>query len=209
MFCVAVINLVKSFLGNNLFSFFSLPPPDRCPLFYPALSGEGLVPVNSSKKLHYLVILTKLSYPIQIRWADIDANRHLRHSVYYDYGAAVRMQALTEKGLTVKKLEELHIGPVLFREEAVFKREIVYEDNITLTLEVLKASADYSRWSLQHQFVKADGTLAAIVTLDGAWIDLVKRKLAVPDQFIRNVFANFPKSQNFEEIPLRKTGPPA
>src|SRR3954471_20096804 len=58
------------------------------------------------------------SQTIQIRWADIDANRHLRHSVYYDYGAAMRMNVLSERGLTTKKLEELMMGPILFREEA-------------------------------------------------------------------------------------------
>ena len=137
---------------------------------------------------------------VQIRWADIDANRHLRHSVYYDYGASMRMNALSGEGLTMKKLEELLMGPVLFREEAVFKREIVFEDVITIDVEVLKAREDFARWSLRHHFTKSDGTLAAIITIDGAWIDLVKRKLAVPGEFIRHVFEKFPKAADFEVL---------
>lgn len=137
---------------------------------------------------------------VQIRWADIDANRHLRHSVYYDYGASMRINALSEEGLTMKKLEELMIGPVLFREEAVFRREIMFEDIITIDVEVLKARHDFSRWSLRHHFTKADGTVAAIITIDGAWIDLVKRKLAVPGEFIRHVFEKFPKAAEFEVL---------
>src|SRR5690349_11784423 len=137
---------------------------------------------------------------VQIRWADIDANRHLRHSVYYDYGASMRINALSEEGLTMKKLEELMIGPVLFREEAVFRREIRFEDIITIDVEVLKAREDFSRWSLRHHFTKADGTVAAIITIDGAWIDLVKRKLAVPGEFIRHVFEKFPKAAEFEVL---------
>lgn len=142
----------------------------------------------------------KIAQTIQIRWADIDANRHLRHSVYYDYGAAMRMNVLSQQGLTTKKLEEFGIGPVLFREEALFKREIVFEDQITLSLELVKTTEDYGRWSLRHHFTKADGTLAAILNLDGAWIDLNKRKLAVPNEFVRNIFENFPKSPDFEMI---------
>ena len=69
---------------------------------------------------------------VQIRWADIDANRHLRHSVYYDYGASMRMAALTSQGLTMQKLEELMMGPILFREEAIFRREIRFEDEISI-----------------------------------------------------------------------------
>jgi acyl-CoA thioester hydrolase len=74
--------------------------------------------------------MSHFSKPMQIRWADIDANRHLRHSVYYDYGATMRMNVLSEGGLTTKKLEELAMGPILFREEAIFKREILLEDKI-------------------------------------------------------------------------------
>jgi acyl-CoA thioester hydrolase len=140
------------------------------------------------------------SQTIQIRWADIDANRHLRHSVYYDYGAAMRMNVLSERGLTTKKLEEFMMGPILFREEAIFKREVVFEDVITLNVELVKTTQDFGRWSLRHHFTKADGTLAAILNVDGAWIDLVKRKLAPPNDFIQNIFENFPKSEDFQLI---------
>src|SRR5688572_20137863 len=122
--------------------------------------------------------MDKITQTIQIRWADIDANRHLRHSVYYDYGASMRMNVLSERGLTTKKLEELALGPVLFREEAIFRREIVFEDKITLTVELVKVTEDFGRWSLRHHFLKGDGSLAAILNIDGAWIDLNKRKLA-------------------------------
>jgi acyl-CoA thioester hydrolase len=143
------------------------------------------------------------SKPIQIQWADIDANRHLRHSVYYDYGATMRMNVLSEGGLTTQKLEEFSIGPILFREEAIFKREILLEDVLTLTVELVKASEDYSRWSLRHQFLKNGDIVAALLNVDGAWIDLNKRKLAIPDPFIRSIFDQFPKSNDFELIPLK------
>ena len=137
---------------------------------------------------------------IQIRWADIDANRHLRHSVYYDYGATMRMNFLSGGGLTTAKLEEFQIGPVLFREEAIFKREIKLEDIITVDMMVVKTTKDFSRWSLRHQFIKADGAVAALLNVDGAWIDMVKRKLAMPNEFIQNIFDQFPKAADFEWI---------
>lgn len=142
--------------------------------------------------------MEKFSLPLQIRWSDIDANRHLRHSVYYDFGAYCRMVLLTQFGLGIHKLEELQIGPVLFREEAVFRREIVFEDEITMNCEIISATEDYSRWSIRHQFLKADGTLAATLTVDGAWIDMAKRKLAMPGSFIREIFDRMPKSPDFK-----------
>lgn len=148
--------------------------------------------------------MQKFSQAIQIRWADVDANRHLRHSVYYDYGATVRIMFLSEGGLTTEKLEELKIGPVLFREEAVFKREVRLEDQITVDAEIIKMTADGSRWSIRHNFMKADGTLSTILTVEGAWIDTEKRKLAVPNEFIRKIFESFPKSSDFEWIHREK-----
>jgi acyl-CoA thioester hydrolase len=145
--------------------------------------------------------MNNFSEKIQIRWSDIDANRHLRHSVYYDYAAMMRMNFLSARGLTTKKLEELMMGPILFREEAIFKREILLEDKISITVELIKTTEDYGRWSLRHFFMKEDNTLAAILNVDGAWIDLTKRKLAVPGEFIRHIFENFPKGQDFQIVP--------
>ncbi len=138
------------------------------------------------------------SRTIQIRWADIDANRHLRHSAYYDYGAALRMMLLNENGLTTQKLEELKMGPILFREEAVFRREIKLEDVITVDVALVKASTNYARWSLRHNFLKSDGSLAAIINIDAAWMDLIKRKLTTPNEFILNIFERIPKTADFQ-----------
>jgi acyl-CoA thioester hydrolase len=134
---------------------------------------------------------------IQLRWSDIDPNRHLRHSAYYDFGAAMRIMVLSDAGLTNRKLEELQIGPVLFREEAVFKREIRPEDRLVLDVALVKASADFGRWSLRHNFIKSDGTLAAIINIDGAWMDLVRRKLTTPPEFIQKIFATFPRTADY------------
>ncbi|MBS1952058.1 MAG: hypothetical protein OJF59_000999 [Cytophagales bacterium] len=145
------------------------------------------------------------SLPIQIRWSDIDQNRHLRHSAYYDYGALARITLFTQHGLTSSKLEEFQIGPILFREEAVFKREIKFEDKIAIDTVLLKSLPDFSRWSIRHHLTKEDGTLAAIISMDGAWIDLTKRKLAIPNATIQKIFAGFPKAEEFEWVdPLRK-----
>jgi acyl-CoA thioester hydrolase len=140
------------------------------------------------------------SMPIQLRWSDIDANRHLRHSAYYDFGAAIRVKFLSDRGISSEKLEELKIGPVLFREEAVFKREIKFEDQITIDMQLTRCTPDYGRWSIRHNIVKADGTLAAIINIDAAWIDLAKRKLTLLPEFILHSFETFPKSADFQFI---------
>jgi acyl-CoA thioester hydrolase len=134
---------------------------------------------------------------IQIRWADIDANRHLRHSAYFDYGATIRMMFFSENGLTTQKLEQLQIGPILFREEALFKREIRLEDQITVDVALHCSTVNYSRWSFRHTFTKTDGNIAAIINIDAAWIDLVKRRLTTPNEFIQSIFEKCPRIEGF------------
>src|SRR3712207_3918205 len=91
---------------------------------------------------------------IEIRWSDLDPNFHVRHSVYYDFGAYARMSALIQLGLTVQILQAHQVGPILFREECAFKRELHFGDDVTINLQLAKASLSYSRWTIQHEIVK-------------------------------------------------------
>jgi len=134
---------------------------------------------------------------VELRWADLDPNFHLRHSVYYDFGAFIRIEFLYENGLSQEGLTQYHFGPILFREECVFRKELKMGDSITINLELLKAKEDFSRWSIVHQ-LKKDGQLAAVLTVDGAWIDTRLRKLTGLPLGFRHVFEQMPRSENFE-----------
>jgi acyl-CoA thioester hydrolase len=137
---------------------------------------------------------------VQIRWSDLDPNFHLRHSVYYDWGALCRIEFLEEYGLTMGVMAQLKIGPIIFREECLFRKEIRMGDKISINLSVLKARQDFSRWSIQHHIIKDEGTLCAVLTVEGAWLDMVKRKLATPSKEVLDVFSMMPKSEGFEWI---------
>jgi acyl-CoA thioester hydrolase len=145
--------------------------------------------------------MSTFSKQISIRWADLDPNFHLRHSVYYDLGSQFRMELLEEAGLTMRIMIEQGFGPVLFREECVFKREIMLSDVITLTAKVLKMREDGSRWTIQHELFKADDTLCAVITVDGAWMDVKNRRLANPTpQIAIDVLSLFPHAAGFEVL---------
>ena len=44
--------------------------------------------------------MKKFIKEIQLRWSDLDPNFHLRHSIYYDWGAFCRIEFLREFDLT-------------------------------------------------------------------------------------------------------------
>jgi acyl-CoA thioester hydrolase len=134
---------------------------------------------------------------IEIRWADLDPNFHVIHSKYYDFGAYCRMAFLVEHGFSPVVMAEYHIGPILFREECVFKREILFGDDVEINVKLQKMSSDYGRWTMVHEIYKNKETLCAILTADIAWMDTIKRKLTTPPEFTFKLVDLLPKTSGF------------
>ncbi len=135
---------------------------------------------------------------ISIRWADLDPNFHLRHSAYYDFGAQHRIEILEQNGMTLQIMNEQHFGPIAFREECVFRKEIRLNDNITINTKIGKMKADASRWSIVHELRDHNNVLCAKITIDGAWMDTKLRKLANPTPPIAVAVMNaIPKTDDF------------
>ena len=137
---------------------------------------------------------------VQVRWSDLDPNVHLRHSVYYDWGAFCRIAFFEEHKLSTETMGRLKIGPILFREECVFRKEIRLGDKVAIDLQVVKAKRDYSRWTIQHAITKNADAIAAILTVDGAWLDVVRRKLGTPPAEVSDTFSEMPKAEGFHWV---------
>nr|WP_315156371.1 thioesterase family protein [uncultured Flavobacterium sp.] len=141
--------------------------------------------------------MATFSKQLSFRWSDLDPNFHLRHSAYYDFGAQHRVELLEQLGVTLRVMQTEYIGPILFREECVFRKEIKLSDVIVMQTKMAKMKADASRWSIIHQFYNGD-TLCATITVDGAWMDTKLRKLAAPTpQLVVDALSVFPKSDDF------------
>ena len=136
--------------------------------------------------------------PVQVRWSDLDPNFHLRHSVYYDWGAMCRVAYLGNAGLTLQRMQQLQIGPIIFREECIFRREIKQGDPVTVDMKLLKAKKDFSRFTIVHEIKKNPETVSAILTVDIAWLNGLTRKLAVlPEEDIK-LLADSPLAEGFQ-----------
>lgn len=135
---------------------------------------------------------------ISIRWSDLDPNFHMRHSAYYDFGAQHRIEILEQHGLTMKVMQEEHFGPVLFREECVFRKEIRLNSKVFITTKVGKMKTDASRWTIVHELKNEKDELYAVISVEGAWIDTKLRKIANPTPKIAiDVMNTMPKTEDF------------
>ena len=134
---------------------------------------------------------------ISLRWADLDPNFHLRHSVYYDLATQFRVELLEEAGLTMAIMKEQGFGAVIFREECVFKKEISFGDVISLSVNIINMREDASRWTIRQQFMRGE-ILCATLNVDGAWMDVKNRRLANPTPTIAlEIMKSFPKAEGF------------
>jgi acyl-CoA thioester hydrolase len=109
------------------------------------------------------------------------------------------MSVLAAQGITMQNIQEHNIGPILLREECVFKRELKFGDEIEIRITLKKADSNYARWSFTNEIWKNGDTLAAIVTVDGAWMDIIKRRLAIPPPVFQDAFALIPRSVDFNQ----------
>ena len=144
--------------------------------------------------------MSEFKIPVSLRWADLDPNFHLRHSVYYDFGATARVEFLAAYGISTQLMIEQHFGPILFREEAIFRKEVRPGDALFINVLVTKLRRDGSRFSFRHEITRADGTLCAVMNVDGAWIDTQRRKLTAPPQHVGEAMKGAQRSDDFEWI---------
>ncbi|UIR54589.1 thioesterase family protein [Sphingobacterium sp. SRCM116780] len=144
--------------------------------------------------------MDKIFFKGQVLWAQIDANRHLRHSAYADFCAQARSNMLNSIGLSLTEFAIHRIGPILFREELLYHREIHLDEEIYVEVELTQFNAINSRFSFRHLVFKADGTKSATVHVDGAWLDLEKRKLTTIPAEWQDFIHKIPKSTDYIEI---------
>ncbi len=139
----------------------------------------------------------KFEREIEVRWADVDQNRHVRHSAYYDYGAHIRVACLTEAGYDAERLGQEGIGPILFHEECAFLKEIKPNDTVRINLLRGDLHPVGLKFTLHHELFNAQGDKLAHITVKGAWMDLQRRKLCVPTQALREAFEVLDPGESF------------
>ncbi len=134
-------------------------------------------------------------------WANLDPNGHMRHTAYNDYAAQLRLSYFEEHGFPFSKLMEMEIGPILFREEIKYLKEIRMGEKLEVDLWLTNSRRDASKWSFLHCVYKEDSTLSALIEVDGAWMDLRRRKVIVPPPEIVDLIVGIPKAKHFEWLP--------
>lgn len=140
------------------------------------------------------------SIRIEVRWSDLDANRHLAHTSFLDYAVQARFDFLRDSGFGLDRLGELGIGPVVLRDEVEYRREVRAEETLEVTLDLAGMSDSGKRWLFHQEIRRADKTVAASVRSAGAWLDLTRRRLVTPPADLEQALRRLRHTDDFLDI---------
>lgn len=145
-----------------------------------------------------------------VRWSDLDANRHVRNTLFSEFATHTRFRLLEANGFPQARFETLRFGPVMFREEIRYRRELLFGDEVAVNVLFAGLAEDGSQWRVQQEVTRSDGKQAAVLTIDGAWIHLDTRKLVAPPDDLLRLFQRLPRIEGFEVLRsvLRDRGSP-
>lgn len=140
-----------------------------------------------------------------IRWSDLDANRHLANSAYINFMSHTRMGFLIENGFTQRELAKNNIGPVVFYEHMYYFKEAFPGKPVKVSLEIAGLSEDGMFFEFLHNFYDINGKNFASCEMMGAWIDLKTRQLIdLPEEF-NNALRNVPRAKTFKILTKEDT----
>ena len=141
----------------------------------------------------------------EIRWNDLDANRHLANVTYLGYASETRMGLLNTLGLTHKTLVAMDIGPIIFNESLTYFKEVLPDDTIRVSCQLAGLSDHGTFFSFVHNFYNNEGKNVAQCKMIGGWIDLNSRKLAPLPKKIWAHFKALPKTEDFKRLTTADT----
>jgi acyl-CoA thioester hydrolase len=130
---------------------------------------------------------------IEVRWADCDANRHMRHTAYSDMCAHTRISFLQNIGMDDAWFKESGLSPVMFKEQTEYFAEMLMGEEVTITIELGQDTGSEKSVCWVNNLYKKDGTLAAKHQVVVGWMDLKQRKIAklpllATDKYLTELF---------------------
>jgi len=141
----------------------------------------------------------------EIRWSDVDANRHLANSSYLNYMSHTRMSFLEELGFGHKSMVTHAIGPVVFYEHMYYFKEVFPGKPVKVSLELMGLSEDGKFFEFYHNFYDSNGKNFARCEMLGAWINMKTRSLtALPNEFLIS-FDKIQKGEGYKVLTKEDT----
>ena len=140
----------------------------------------------------------------RVGWGDVDGNAHMGNRAFLDRAADTRVMFFAAHGFPAARFATERVGPVITRDELVYRKELLLMDEFTVDLEYLGLSSDGLRFEVSNTFRNTANEVAAIVKSEGVWFDLDRRRPRAPPADLDAVQRQVPRSPHFKELPQRR-----
>ncbi|MBX2828064.1 MAG: acyl-CoA thioesterase [Flavobacteriaceae bacterium] len=144
-----------------------------------------------------------------IRWSDLDANRHLANSAYINFMSHTRMGFLISHGIDQRAMAKYDMGPVVFNENIYYFKEVFQGQPIRVSFQFGGMSEDGMFFRFVHNFYDHKGRNLAHCEMQGGWMDLKARKLTPLPEALLPLLDEAPKTDDFKvltKMDMRQSG---
>jgi len=141
----------------------------------------------------------------RVGWSDVDGNGHMANTAFLDRAADTRFEFFAEHGFSAGRFIAEHVGPVIVRDEILYRKELRLLEEFTVDLEVLGLSSDGTRFELGNTFHDLAGELVASVASEGTWFDLDRRRPRAPPVDLDAVQRKMHRNERFKELSPRRS----
>lgn len=121
---------------------------------------------------------------IRVRWNEMDANGHVNNMYYQSYFDEGRVDMFTKGGLDFDRIRREGVGPVLYRAEFDYIRELKHPEEAVIR-SWMEAPHDNKAVIHQELYRKSDGKLVCRANLYGMFFNFKTRKsFPIPEDII-------------------------
>ena len=142
------------------------------------------VSISSGTSNREEISLRKFECRIKVRWNEMDSNGHVNNMYYQSYFDQARIEVFEKVGLDMEEMRERGIGPVIYKTELDYKKELKHPDTaiITSSIEVFKKTR-----GIIHQIIHSgrSGEEVCVARFHGMFMNLKRMRPQVfPEQIL-------------------------
>ena len=152
-----------------------------------------------------IIVSDHFEQRFRVGWSGLDANHHMGNTSYLDRAHDTRMLFFAQQGFTMSRFAAERFGPVVVRDELVYRKELRLLDEFTVDFELAGLSAEGVRFRVRNTFRNVANEVAAAVTSEGVWFDLEHRRPRVPPPDLDRLMRALRHTKDFTEIPSKNS----
>ena len=122
-----------------------------------------------------------VSTQIPVQWGDLDALKHVNHTVFLTWMETARMIYFEECGM-MEKMDSENVGPILAGLKADYKSPVLFPDTVTVSTTMSRMGNSSFDMEYRVTSVSNGGQLVATGTVFGVMCDYSSGKSTpIPD----------------------------